>query len=89
MMLGESGFESVKIIHQRNLLNVVGSLGIALRRRFPRGTLGQRLIDFTDQPTMWWQLGLAPLAKLLAAVRQAGRLTVISRRHEGSVLDIR
>jgi SAM-dependent methyltransferase len=78
-ILSETGFDSIEIIHQRNLLNVVGSLGIAWRRKFPHGTLGQRLIDFTDQPTMWWQLCLAPLAKLLAFLRQGGRLTVIAR----------
>lgn len=79
MMLSETGFDSVKIIHQRNVLNIILSLGIVLRRRFPDSTLGQRLIDFTDQPTMWWQLILAPLAKLLAVLRQGGRLTVIAR----------
>jgi len=78
-MLKESGFESVRIVHQRNLLNLVGSVGIALQRRFPGGTLGQSCINFTEQPTMWRQLALAPLAKFLAFVRQGGRLTVIAR----------
>ena len=78
-MLADTGFEVVRILHQRNLLNVVGSSGIALRRQFPRRKLGQELIDFTDQPTMWWQLAMAPLAKLLACIHQGGHLTVIAR----------
>ena len=82
IMLTETGFEAVTILQQRNLLNIVLSCGIVLKRRFPRGTLGQRLIDWTDRPTLWWQLALAPLAKFLAFIHQGGRLTVISRRSE-------
>jgi SAM-dependent methyltransferase len=84
-MLTETGFEAVTILHQRNILNIVGSSGIVLKRRFPHGTLGQRLIDWTDQPTLWWQLALAPLAKFLAFIHQGGRLTVIARRSEAQL----
>ncbi len=79
-MLDDTGFDAVTIRHQRNLLSCVGSMGIGLQRCFPRGTLGQRLIGFSEQPTLWWQLALAPLAILLALARQGGRLTVIAHR---------
>jgi SAM-dependent methyltransferase len=79
-LLDECGFEQVQIIHQRNLLNVVGSLGLWLRTIFPGMSLGRKLVDFPDSPTMWGELMLAPGAKVLAWVRQGGRLTVVAKR---------
>jgi SAM-dependent methyltransferase len=79
MMLAEAGFGDVRILHQRNVLNLLMTSGIVLRRRFPRGILAQRFFDAAEHPTMRWQLALAPLAKLLAFVHQGGRLTVIAR----------
>lgn len=78
-LLHECGFDHVQIIHQRNLLNVVGSLGLWIRTVFPRLSLGSKLVHFTDSPTMWGQLALAPCAKILAWIRQGGRLTVVAR----------
>jgi SAM-dependent methyltransferase len=79
MLLTESGFDDIQIIHQPNVLNVIGSLGIALRRFRPKSKLAERLIDCPNQFSMWWQLLLAPAAIFLAAIRQGGRLTVIAR----------
>ena len=81
-MLNEQGFEVVRIVHQRNLLNVTGSIGIVLNRWFPVSRPGERLIRFTEQPTMWRQLAMAPLAKFLALIHQGGKLPVIARRRE-------
>lgn len=78
-LLTESGFDNVDIIHQRNVLNVIGSLGIALQRFRPNSRLAQRLIDCPNRLSMWWQLLLAPAAIFLAMIRQGGRLTVIAR----------
>lgn len=79
-MLEATDFELVEIIHQRNLLNVVASIGNWLRFASPRGRIGPRLRAFTHNPTMWPQLALAPLAKFLALIRQGGRLTVVARK---------
>lgn len=81
-LLTESGFDDIQIVHQRNVLNVVGSLGIALRRIFPKSKLARRLIDSPNRLSMWWQLLLAPAAIFLATLRQGGRLTVIARCHK-------
>lgn len=78
-ILRSCGFDQVHIIHQRNMLNVVGSVGLWLRAVFPKVALGPRLVRFPDDPTMWGQLGLAPCAKLLAWIRQGGRLTVVAK----------
>jgi 2-polyprenyl-3-methyl-5-hydroxy-6-metoxy-1,4-benzoquinol methylase len=80
-LLHECGFDQVQIIHQRNLLNVVGSLGLWLRAVFPNLSLGSKLVHFPDSPTMWGELALAPCAKILAWIRQGGRLTVIAKPH--------
>jgi SAM-dependent methyltransferase len=79
-LLDTSGFELVELIHQRNLNNLVGSVGLWLRTKFPRWSLGERMIRWTDNPTAAWLCLLTPLARCLAGVRQAGRLTIIARR---------
>lgn len=81
-LLHQGGFRVEQIIHQPNLLNVVGSIGLWLESRFPDLSWGPRLVQFTNAPTMWWSLALALPAKLLAAVRQGGRLTVIASPDE-------
>jgi SAM-dependent methyltransferase len=81
-LLLDSGFSIERWIHQRNVFNLVGSCGLLARRTLPRSRLGDRLIRFTDHPSMWGQLALAPLAKLLAWVHQGGRLTVVCRVHK-------
>jgi len=78
-ILMESGFDRVEIVHQRNLLNVIASLGILLRRIRPDSRLAKKLLNYPSRPGMWWQLVLAPLALFLAAIRQSGRLTVTAR----------
>ena len=78
-LLTECGFDDIQIVHQRNILNVIGSLGIALRRLRPNSKLAAWLIDCPNRFSMWWQLVLAPVAIFLAMIRQGGRLTVIAR----------
>lgn len=78
-LLEECGFRDINVVHQRNLNNVVASFGLLFRRRRWTRRLGQKLIDFTDNPTMWWQLVLAIPAKVAAFCRQGGRLTVTAR----------
>lgn len=79
-LLAVCGFELVELIHQRNVYNLVGSLGLWLRTTFPRWTLGERLIRWTDDPSALGLCLLAPLARLLAMIRQSGRLTIVARR---------
>ncbi len=81
-LLEEHGFRQIEILHQRNLNNIVASCGLWLRRRRWGNTIGQRLIDFTDRPGLIGQLLLALPARVLALVRQGGRLTVIARREK-------
>jgi SAM-dependent methyltransferase len=79
-LVEECGFDRVQVVHQRNALNLVGSVGLWLRRRFPHSRVARRILEWPDHPTTWWQLALAPIAIALAAVRQGGRLLVIARR---------
>lgn len=78
-MLRDTGFDQPAIIHQQNALNIISSLGIVLRR-IGLKNWGDRCIAFTDNPTMGWQLALAPPAKVLAWIRQGGRLTIATRK---------
>lgn len=78
-MLAETGFGQVRIIHQHNVFNLVGTLGLWLNEMFPGSRPGTRLLDFIVNPSVGGQLALAPLAKLLAWLHQGGRLTVTAR----------
>ncbi len=80
LLLEDSGFTDVTIIHQRNLLNVVGSLGLLATRFAPGSRLARRILDYPDNPRMWSQLLIAPVAILLAALKQGGRLTIVARK---------
>lgn len=87
-LLHQNGFELVRVIHQRNVLSIVGSLGIWLREQFPWIRLGPKLVRFADDVSLWGRLALAPLAILLAWLHQGGRLTVVARvRPDASVDD--
>jgi SAM-dependent methyltransferase len=77
-LLELSGFRLERIYYQQNLYNVTGSLGLWLtKHRFPFLD-GQRLLEFCESPSMKGRLLLAPFAKLAAALRQTGRITVIA-----------
>lgn len=77
-------FEIEQINDQYNLNNVIASFGLILNHWFPGWTIGQKLIQFTDQPKLAGQLLLAIPSRILAALHQGGRLTVVLRRPEDS-----
>jgi SAM-dependent methyltransferase len=79
-LLDASGLELVDLIHQRNVNNLVGSIGLWLRTTFPRWSFGTRLIRWTDNPSALGLCLLAPLGRVLALMQQAGRLTIVARR---------
>ncbi len=79
-LLEASGLELVELIQQRNVNNLVGSVGLWLRTKFPRWSLGTRLIRWTDHPSAIGLCLLAPLSRCLALIGQAGRLTVVARK---------
>jgi len=79
-LLRRTGFRCERLVHQANCMNWVGSVGLWLRDVFPDSVWGERLLQFTNNPTMWPQLALAPLAKVQAALGQSGRVTVLARR---------
>ena len=77
--LAECGFEQIRVVHQRNVFNLIGTLGLWLREKFPNGRLAPKLLDFIANPSVRGQLALAPLGKVLAWTRQGGRLTITAR----------
>ena len=78
-MLADCGFQDIRVIHQQNVFNLIGTLGLWLREKSPNGRLGPRLLDFIANPSVRGQLALAPLGKVLAWTRQSGRLTITAR----------
>lgn len=79
-LLRDNGYSIRSLKFQENLYNHVGGLGIWLKSRFPKKSWGDRLLAFLDNPSMWGRLGLALPAKVLAALGQTGRMTIIADR---------
>lgn len=79
MVLEKGGWQMERIFHQRVLNNLIASLGYVLqnKRYIPR--LAKSLIDFPTRAGQQ-QFFLYPLAYLLAAFGQTGRMTVWARR---------
>lgn len=86
-LLAESGFEIERVIHQRTANNLVGSLGYWWRAQSPKSKLAPKLIHFCDEPRAWAVILLALPAKVLAWLRQAGRITVVARLKPASSKD--
>lgn len=78
-LLAANGFQIISVEYQNNVYNIVGSIGIWLRSRFPRRKLGYRILRFCDNPTMWGRLMLSPLAKFLQVIKQSGRITIVAK----------
>lgn len=80
-VLALGGWRVERILHQRTLANLVGSLGLALERRRPGSRLARALVRFPRQPGTW-AYALYPLAWLLARLGQTGRMTVWAIRED-------
>jgi 2-polyprenyl-3-methyl-5-hydroxy-6-metoxy-1,4-benzoquinol methylase len=79
MMLERSGWQIERMFHQRVLSNLIASIGHVLQDKQCAPRLARRLIDFPKRPGLK-QVLLYPLACLLAAFGQTGRMTVWARR---------
>jgi SAM-dependent methyltransferase len=79
-LLTECGYGNIEVLHQRTILNIVGSAGITILNRHGSSRLGSYLKRYPDQPTLAGQLLLAPFAHLLALLGQGGRLTISATR---------
>lgn len=78
-LLKHTGWTPVKIIHQRTLANYIGSLGIVLSAHDRTRGIGQKLLGRTDNPGII-NHALYPLACIMAALGQTGRMTVWARK---------
>lgn len=78
-LLAQSGFEVERLYHQHNAYNIVGSLGLWFADHPVSRHLGERMLAFCEAPSLFGRLALAPLAKLAAACRQGGRMTLVAR----------
>lgn len=74
-LLAASGWEVRRVLHQRLLGNLAGSIGYGLRERNMAATLARHLIEFPDKAGRRNQL-LYPLALLFGAFGQTGRMTI-------------
>lgn len=80
-LLRDAGFDVIEVMHQPSSLYWTSSFGSWLRRAVPQWSLGERLMtDYESHPPLAFSLCLGPLARLNAALRQSGRITIVTRR---------
>jgi SAM-dependent methyltransferase len=79
-LLRRTGFEIVELTHLEDINNLIGSLGIWLRAGLPDLGCGKGLYEFTSRWAFLLRVALAPLARLLAYHKQAGRIRIAARR---------
>lgn len=78
-VLERGGWTLDRVMHQRDVANVVASLGYAVSDRIQIPGVVDRLVRF-PQTQSWERFALYPLAATLAAFGQTGRMTVWARR---------
>lgn len=79
LVLGRAGWHVERVFHHRTLPDPIGSVGLALQGRRGVGRLSRRLVATPARMGLLNYL-LYPLAALLAAAGQTGRMTVWARR---------
>lgn len=80
-LLQRSGWQVEKIVHHRVLNNLMGSVGYKLEDWGASAWL-VRIFRRYPQQAGRWALVFYPIAWLLAALRQTGRMTILARRVE-------
>ncbi len=76
-----SGWRLEKVFYHRDLRNLLGSLGYLLTDRRIFGRVARRLCEFPERGGRL-SLALHPLAVILSALGQTGRMTVWARRSD-------
>lgn len=80
-VLKRTGFSTRRVIHQPSFLFWLGSTGLACKNWFPWCPLGRTLLDwFWNNPPLWTYFVLGPFARLQAALRMSGRLTILAQK---------
>jgi SAM-dependent methyltransferase len=80
-LLERCGWRVVRITHQRILTDLIGSVGIVLKRYSATREIGRRIVAWTDRPTRV-HLILYPIAWLLSLFGQTARMNVWARSVE-------
>lgn len=78
-LLHEGGWRIEKVFHQRVLTNLVAGIGYRIQDRWPKSRLGEQLARFPERGVTA-NIMLYPLAVLMAAIGQTGRMTIWARR---------
>lgn len=82
MLLEKAAFKIETIQYQRNVYNIVASVGYILEDILGNNRLSRYLASCTETQAFASQLILAPLAILMARLHQGGRMTIIARKEE-------
>ena len=76
--LEASGWRLDRLMHQRTTANLIASVGHRIRDRYPHSTIGPALESFPESSGRLHDV-LFPLAFVLGALGQSGRMTIWAR----------
>ena len=79
MIFERTGWKMDRVFHQRTMANVLASVGYRVEDRNPDSRIGRALKEYPDHRG-YGDVALYPLAAAMAALNQAGRITVWARR---------
>lgn len=77
----KAGFTDVRVIHQRTVYGLIGSLSVVCKKLFPRSKVGPELQRwFLENPPLWVYLALSAVMKIIVPLLGSGRITVLARK---------
>ena len=80
-VLERGGWKMERLFHQKNLSNLLSSMGYVLQERGLWQSVAGRLIRFPEYPG-WERYAVFPFAYLASFLGQTGRMTVWARRQD-------
>lgn len=79
--LRKAGFTEVRVIHQRTVYGLIGSLSVVWTNLFPMSKIGPKLQRwFLENPPLWAYLALSAVMKVTVPLLGSGRITVLARK---------
>lgn len=79
-LLKKVNLQIERVIYQRCLRNIIGSLGFFLLDTLGDSRIAKSFVQYPEKGKWYTQLILSPVATLMAVLKQSGRITIWARK---------